>query len=274
MSSTPTSRAILLSTDDGGASDLPVVLVHSMGGDRSHWRHLLPVLRQAWRAVAVELRGHGQSPAPAGSSFRVEELAADLVHTLDALGLTRAVLIGHSLGGAVCNCVAGAYPARVAGLLLLDPAGDGRLVPEAQYAPMMQALRSEAAWGALTSYWETLMTQAAPEVRAHILGVLRATPLEVLTGVFEGLLHFDPVTPLLAYPGPKRSIVSSFVDAPGLLHTLVPALPYEVIEGAGHWLQLEQPERVNARVLHFLDTLAEEGRSSYAPHGSRGDLLP
>ena len=73
--------------------------------------------------VAVDLRGHGRSEAPAAGDYAVESLAADIAAVVDALGLGRFVLVGHSMGGAAALAYADAHPERVAGLVLVGTPG-------------------------------------------------------------------------------------------------------------------------------------------------------
>jgi pimeloyl-ACP methyl ester carboxylesterase len=73
----------------------------------------------------------------------------------------------------------------------------------------------------------------------------------------EALLTFDPVTPLRAYSGPKLSIVTRFNETPAALHALVPAVGHRKLDGVGHWLQLDAPDRVNAEIEGFLGALPE-----------------
>ena len=241
-----------LYVDDGGVGDPPALLVHSAGGNAAQWSAQLAHVRRSRRALAVDLRGHGRSPSGDARGFEVPALAADLEATLDRLRIERVVLIGHSLGGSVCVSFAGRHPERVAGLFLVDPSGDGRLVPREQAAGMMAALRSQAYRPTIEGYWSTLIGPSSSEVRARVLSDLSATPPATMIGVLDALLTFDPVTPLRAYAGPRLSLVSSVGDIPGALHALVPELPHQRIDGTGHWLQLDAPDAVNRAFDQFV----------------------
>ena len=109
-----------LFVDDGGADGgrLPVVLVHSFGGSTAQWAPQLAHLRGTRRAIALDLRGHGQSAAPGDDDYAVESLAADIGAVVDCLGLPAVVLVGHGLGAKAALEFAGAHPDRVAGLVL------------------------------------------------------------------------------------------------------------------------------------------------------------
>lgn len=99
------------------AGQLPVVLVHGMGGDHSTWRNAVRTLRAACRpTVAVDLRGHGRSGR--ASAYRLNDFAADIGRVVDGLGLTRFDLVGHSLGAHAAVRYAMREPDRVRRLML------------------------------------------------------------------------------------------------------------------------------------------------------------
>src|SRR5687767_11111332 len=104
--------------DDGGKGGIPVLFVHSFGGSTRHWAPQLAHLRKTRRAIAMDLRGHGKTPAPLDSNYSVEALATDIEKVVDSLDLERVVLVGHSMGGSAAIAYAGKYPNRVAALVL------------------------------------------------------------------------------------------------------------------------------------------------------------
>jgi pimeloyl-ACP methyl ester carboxylesterase len=229
-----------------------VLFLHSAAGHVGHWQRMLDHLRPRRRAIAIDQRGHGRTPVPADGYFSPEAMAADALAVLDALGVGRAVLVGHSMGGAAAVAMAGAAPARVAGLLLLDPASDGREVPKEQADGLLNAMRGPGYIEAVSGYWDMQLQGSRPEVRAELNRDLLATPKETVIGLLEALLHFDPVTPLLGYHGPKLSVITHLNEAPTALHNLVTGLPHEKVSGTGHWLQLDKPVEINRIIDGFL----------------------
>jgi pyruvate dehydrogenase E2 component (dihydrolipoamide acetyltransferase) len=103
----------------------PVVLVHGFGGDKNSWLFVQQPLAETYTVHAVDLPGHGASTKDVGDGS-LATLADTVAGFLDALGITRAHLVGHSLGGAVIAAVAKAAPDKVASLTLLAPAGYGK----------------------------------------------------------------------------------------------------------------------------------------------------
>ena len=104
-----------LHVDDGGWGGVPVALLHSFAGSTRHWASQLDHLRDDRRAIAFDLRGHGESDAPSDGDYTAEALARDVAAVVDTLKLKRVVLVGHSMGGSAAIAYANAHPDRVAG---------------------------------------------------------------------------------------------------------------------------------------------------------------
>lgn len=246
-----------LHIDDGGTDGVPVVFVHSAAGSTEHWRGQLAHLRaRGQRAIAIDLRGHGRSPPPADHDYSIPAMASDVIAAADALGLERFVVAGHSMGGAVAVSVAGLVPGRVAGLLLLDPASDGRAIPTEEADGLMAALRADP-HGTVEQYWSTLIRPSPDAVRAFLVESVRRTPGETLIETLAALLVFDPVTPLERYRGPGLSIITELNETPTAYHALVPSLPHRKIDSVGHWLHLDAPDTVNRLIDDFLRSASE-----------------
>jgi len=111
-----------LRTGSGGT--VPLVLVHGFGGDLNNWMFNQPALSESHDVLALDLPGHGRSTKEVGASD-MAMLTGVLEDFLDAVGIDRAHLVGHSLGGALALQTAMQHPERVAGLTLLAPAGLG-----------------------------------------------------------------------------------------------------------------------------------------------------
>ncbi len=99
----------------------PVVLVHGLGGDCTHFEHVAPLLRDRFRLIGVDLPGCGLSPRPTGRLLHAQ--AQSIIALLDHLRIERASLVGHSAGGLVCTHVTLEAPERVERLVLMASAG-------------------------------------------------------------------------------------------------------------------------------------------------------
>jgi pimeloyl-ACP methyl ester carboxylesterase len=113
-------------TDIGSGPGM--VLIHGQGGCWQWWLRVMPKMAMHGRIIAVDLAGFGGSEPIAGDVDVIEEHVATVVGLLDYLGLAKAILVGHSMGGLVTLQLACDYPERVSGLVLVD-AGGANLSP-------------------------------------------------------------------------------------------------------------------------------------------------
>lgn len=104
---------------EAGAGE-PVLLMHGWPQDAWCWRHVVPLLADRYRLIAPDLRGFGQTDAPAGGSYNGLTIGADAIALLDALEIERCHLVGHDWGGFGAFAAAIAAPQRIASLVVLN----------------------------------------------------------------------------------------------------------------------------------------------------------
>lgn len=162
----------------------PVVLVHGMLNSSSHWQSVALDLANGYTVIAPDLIGHGDSAAPRGD-YSLGAHAASIRDLLTAIGVERATLVGHSLGGGVAMQFFYQFPARVERLVLISSGGLGHEVsPMLRTAalPGMSALLSLVAHPRLlAALWDAGKRLRARGVRhgAYVQAVARALrPLE------------------------------------------------------------------------------------------------
>ena len=112
----------------------PLVLLHGLGEGSADWDGVAPAFAAHYRVYALDLRGHGRSDWP--GAYSVELMSADVLGFLDALGLDRVDLIGHSMGGLAACLLAQERPGRVRALILEDI---GAIEPRTAAAPARPA---------------------------------------------------------------------------------------------------------------------------------------
>ena len=108
---------------DWGGSGRPLVLLAGLGNTAHVFDRFAPKLSATYHVYGITRRGFGASSAPlppAAATYSADRLGDDVLAVLDALKLTRPVLVGHSLGGEELSSVGSRYPERVAGLIYLD----------------------------------------------------------------------------------------------------------------------------------------------------------
>jgi pimeloyl-ACP methyl ester carboxylesterase len=251
-----------LSIDDGGASAgaAPVVFVHGNGGNRTQWAFQIAHLRPRRRAIALDLRGMGESDRPEDEDYSVAACADDVAAVAEALDLGRFVLVGHSFGGAVVCAYAGRHPERLAGLVFADSAGD---LPDPSPREL-EELRDgflPAHYEEFTVGWfEGILARATEATRFTVMTSLRSTAREAFIGATYGLYAYRPGPDLARYAGPRLSIASVLFDDPRGIHKSLPGIPVRRIEDASHWLMLDKPEEFNGLLDEFLDKMRNAKR--------------
>ncbi|GAB4041769.1 alpha/beta fold hydrolase [Spirosoma jeollabukense] len=244
---------------DTGHGSLTLVFLHYFGGSALEWQTVMDQLSDTYRCLAVDLRGHGDSDAPA-TGYSVETMADDVVDLLDMLDVRDFVLVGHSLSSKVAFALASRQPIGLQSLVLLSPSPPKpEPIPDADRKDMLEThgqrsaaektfakitvrplsemvreqiiadnLRtSEAAWKA----W--LIFGSKEDISAQMSGI--NVPVSILVGTEDKALPPD-VQPLLTLPYLKNAT-------------------FETIDNAGHLLPWEAPDDVAAFIRKKLARL-------------------
>jgi pyruvate dehydrogenase E2 component (dihydrolipoamide acetyltransferase) len=235
-----------------GEGEDVVVLVHGYGGDKNSWLFVQEPLSRGRAVHAVDLPGHGASDKDVGDGS-LDTLARTVVGFLAAVGVERAHLVGHSLGGAVVAAVAALAPERVSALTLVAPAGYGQV--DASY------LRGFAAAGSRRELRPLLGRLFADEgllTRQLVDDLLRykrldgvGDALRTLVGtLLDGDEQAIDTASLLERVRVPVTVVWGRADrilAPADAGDLYPA-QLRLIDGAGHMAHMEKPQEVVAAV--------------------------
>jgi pimeloyl-ACP methyl ester carboxylesterase len=158
----------------------PLLLIHGLGGDRHTWRALLPGLARNHTVIAPDLPGHGDSDPPAGD-YSLGAHATSLRDLLLALGIRRASIAGHSLGGGVALQAGYQFPDRVDRLILISSGGLG---PEVNY--LLRAATLPGA-GAVVAVLATLPTGLMKRLLALLPLLVSSFDAELIVGALRGL---------------------------------------------------------------------------------------
>jgi len=251
----------------------PVVFVHGFGASLYSWRKTLPpVLAAGYRVIAFDNRGFGFSDRPAAQAgtglYTNAAYARLVVALLDSLHLPSAVLVGHSMGGAIAAEVALRYPDRVRGLVLIDAAGFGVRWPAALRVGRWPGAGGVAA--ALRGRWITERTLRSTygdpskvtqeDVDQYYAPVAEPGYGRALRGVLAEF-RFDTLVGRMSAVAAPTLVVWGSADRwipvrdGGRLATELPRGAFVVLPGVGHAAAEENPDEVN----HLLITFLKEG---------------
>lgn len=250
----------------------PLVLVHGLGASVEIWERNIGALSEAHHVYAPDLLGYGRTEKPE-IDYTLEAFVDFVVAFMDAMALSRADLLGHSLGGAIVLRLAIEHPERVDRLVVADGAAIGehmslslRLVALPLVGELLLRPRREKTAQALRALYHdpTLVTEeliehnyemiTMPGAQRAYLSTVRnlATPLGIRDEVRSAIkARLDEVkAPVLLLWGAEDQLVP-VDDAVAARERLADA-QLVVIEAAGHNVMVERPERFNEAVRSFL----------------------
>ncbi len=239
----------------GSESDLPsIVFIHGAGGSRKSWSHLLhDISRRGLHALALELPGHGASPGPGSRSIGVYTETVEAF--IEARGLARPVLAGHSMGGAVALTCGLNIPARLGGLILIGTGARLRVM-ESILAGVLSNFEVTAAEIADFLFAPSAPAALAEEGRRQLL---ECSP-EVVHGDFSACDGFDErnrigdiALPSLILCGDSDRLTPSKYSQ--FLAEKLPSAEFKIIPDSGHMVMVEQPRRVGEEIHRFMDNL-------------------
>ncbi len=249
----------------------PVVLLHGFPDSGRLWRNQVPALAGAGLQVIVpDLRGYGDSDKPAEvDAYALPFLAGDVLAVLDHLGIERAHVVGHDWGAALAWGIASLAPDRVDHLVALSVghpaafAGAGLAQREKSWYMLLFQFRDIAERWLSNDDWANFRAWAQhPDADALIADLEKAGALT------PGLNYYRANIPPESFIGPPLELPPVQAPAMGVWSSGDIALlesqmtgssafvtgpwRYERIDGAGHWMQLEAPDRVNELLVDFL----------------------
>lgn len=248
-----------------GPEDAPIlVLSNSLGTTLAMWDAQAPALRERFRLLRYDHRGHGDSPVPPGP-YSVGDLGRDVLALLDRLEVERAAFCGLSIGGMVGMWLASEAPDRFEHLLLCCTSA--RFAPDA-YDSRARTVRADGVGAIADAVLERWFTPAfranQPEIVEWGRSMLCATPTEGYAGCCEAIRDADLSDRLGAISA--STLVIAGADDPAappnqaeLIRDSIPDARLVVIDQAAHLANVEQPQAVTSAVLEHLAPVASEG---------------
>lgn len=258
--------------DDAGTGEPAVVLIHGWGfGHPSHLVPQLEHLASRHRVLRLDLPGQGRSDRPP-AGFGFKDCTAAIVATLDAAGIDRAIVCGHSFGGRLAVELAAVYPSRIAGLALLDPV---ILFPEPVRQQgligLVPALATENWLKALETYFSRLLSPYdPPEVKSRVLAELAQVAPDLAAPLMQEGMATDGSESLAQVRCPLLVLAAaqSPIDMERL-RDLQPEAWVGRVVGSGHWMTLSVPDQVNAMLDRFLTYTCMPEAALSASRGAR-----
>ncbi|MBI4293986.1 MAG: alpha/beta hydrolase [Betaproteobacteria bacterium] len=263
--------------DWGGNGRHPVVLVHGVRLHAHVWNHFSRRFRDRFHIVALDQRGHGDSGwGAAAESYHIEDFYGDLRAVVEARGLSRFTLIGHSLGGVVSMLFAHRHHDQLERLVLVDVTAGRPVVPAGADLSRITETQPPREFDSLESATDYVRQTMALAPRHMVEESVRCGIRRSDDGRYTW--KYDPVlfrrrrpptaamdfwqlvssipTPTLLQYGSHSRVVTPELAA--RMAQTMPNCTVERIEGAGHALFTDQPEAFAASVERFLVKMGSE----------------
>jgi non-heme chloroperoxidase len=245
--------------EQGDRAGRAVIMLHGLADSSFSFSRVLPLLSRVHRVLVPDLRGHGDSDRPP-EGYRPRDLAEDVLGLMDALGVGRATLVGHSLGTFVARQVALAAPQRVSGLVLIASATTARneVMFELQrsFAGLPESVPEEFA-----REFQVGTTHQSPpdQFMARVVAESLKVPSRVWRAALAGMLDDTRFTglgeariPVLLLWGERDGLFTRAEQE--ALVELLPVASLKVYREAGHAPHWERPREVVRDLERFLRT--------------------
>jgi 3-oxoadipate enol-lactonase len=242
-----------------GSEDAPVlVMANSLGTTLRMWDDQAPALRERFRLLRYDHRGHGGSPVPPGP-YRIEDLGRDALALLDGLGIEHFSFCGLSIGGMVGMWLASEAPERVEHLVLCCTSA--LLGPRELWDERIRVAREEGMDALVDSVVPRWFTpeffSSDPETVEKAAGMLRETDPGGYAGCCAAIRDMDLRSRLGGIRAP--TLVISASDDPAtppehgeLIRDSILGAGFEVVPNASHLANMQRPEAVTREILDHL----------------------
>jgi pimeloyl-ACP methyl ester carboxylesterase len=232
----------------------PVVFVHGAAGSSLAWLGQLRAMAGAARAIAIDLPGHGHSPGTPLTS--IGEARTHVLNFLDAQKLSRAILVGHSMGGAIALDFALIHPDRTAGLGLVSTSAKLGVSPA-----ILHVLSHE--WHAVPRLFASVgfAPGTDADTTKRVADLIHATRPEIALADFRVCNDFDLRARLGEIAAPAL-VISGDADLmtpirhAEFLATHLGRATFVPVPGVGHMLPFEAPRVLNDALRSFIASLA------------------
>jgi 3-oxoadipate enol-lactonase len=245
--------------------DGPVVTFsHSLACTLSMWDEQVRALKNRYRVLRYDTRGHGQTSAPAGA-YTLEQLAEDLKGLLDGLGITATHFVGLSMGGMIGQVFALKHPAMVQSLTLCDTTSRYPAAAAPVWEERIKTVRAKGMEPMVAPTLERWFTASFRARRKDLMervgAMIRSTPAPGYIGCCHALPKINVTERLKDVRCPALVIVGEEdpgtpVDMARDIHAALPGAELAILSRASHLSNLEQPAEFNRALGGFLDKLS------------------
>ncbi|MDL5158759.1 alpha/beta fold hydrolase [Actinomycetospora termitidis] len=244
--------------DDDGPRDAPaIIFIHGWTADRHRWDVPYSKLQQDYRVIRFDLRGHGANVGVPGP-YQIERFAADSVFLMQELGVRKAVLVGHSMGGMTALTIALDFPELVDGLVIIGSVGKMLFSLRRRVLAIVALMLPHSVFLRINVYRAFQRDTPRTEV-ARYARIALWLPATMVRSAYRSMLKFDVlerlgeiICPVLIVHG--RNDIQFPVGQAVELAARIPSSLLKIVF-SGHEVPIEQPLEMTRAIEEYLPRL-------------------
>jgi pimeloyl-ACP methyl ester carboxylesterase len=255
----PTPTLKLFYTLHGPESAPPLLLVHGWCCNSHDWDFSIAPLAQSYRVIAFDLRGHGQSNAPADLTYRLGDHMSDVVALLHHLGYDRDVrIVGHSMGGMITSALSVTKPELFKAFVVVDPHYFSLDAMSKQVVGAYDAAGGDVVAVNL-QFWPSLYGEEIPQwMKTWYLRRVEETPPHVTRGCVVGMSMEEHLELRKKSEIPRLAIHANEEDIEREKELGVKKFDEVVVMGGvGHWMHHARADEFNKILLDWLKKIED-----------------
>jgi 3-oxoadipate enol-lactonase len=249
----------------GAPGGTPILFVHGFPFNLETWEPQMRALPNHFRAIAYDIRGHGQSDVGDGQ-YSIEFFVDDLMALLDHLVIEKTVLCGLSMGGYIALRAVERHPDRFNGLVLSDTksepdTNEGKVKRAASLKAVKTTGVDQFAEGFVKGVFADSTFRTSPDIVEKVKAIIKATSPIGIGGTLLALACRTDTTSVLAKLSVPTLILCGEHDAlttprdSEFLHDRIKASMLSIIPNAAHLSNLENPTFFNEKLISFLKAI-------------------
>ncbi len=253
--------------EEGEAEDAVIIFIHGFPFNKWTWENQIGVLKERYRVIAYDVRGHGESIATT-AQMNLNQLTDDLFSFMDAIAVESAIICGLSMGGYIALSAVISQPARIEALILCDTqcGADSHQAKQKRMdvidSVQKNGLTQYAHDSVQKLFCEASLTEKSSEVSSIEQTILH-TSVETIVNTLKALaarketcssLHQINI-PVMIIVGESDQITPPEVSQK--MQDLITGSSLQVVENAGHLSNLENPASFNGHLQDFLTSIQQ-----------------
>jgi pimeloyl-ACP methyl ester carboxylesterase len=242
-----------------GKGSPALVFIHCWSCDMGFWKDQVPYFAKKYEVVTLDLAGHGQS-GTARKDYTIQSFAKDVAAVVKAAGLTKVILVGHSMGGPVALEAAKLMPDVVVGVIGIDTYQNlGQHPAPIQTVQFLATLKANFK-GTTEQFVRSMFPKTADTTLAKsVAAKLASGNPDIGFSAMKNLMAYDPAPTASALKMPIRAVNSDhFPTNVEGDQKVAPSFKVTIVPGTGHFLFLENPQKFNEALAQTIDGIVKQ----------------